>query len=401
MPRYHYRAVNGQGQIVCGLLAAESLAQLDRTLTGTGLELIAWRVPVHWRLPALQGRVNDRELISFCHHLEVMEDAGVPVLQSLEQARDHAGSKALRDALTEICRDVGEGAPLSQAFARQKRHMPRAFAAMLGAAEKSGNMAQAFHDMHAHARWAATLRARTQRALRYPAFLLLLAAGVITFMMATVVPQVMNFVADSGGGLPWHARALLAVAGAVASYWWLMAGTAIAAAIAVKALHAAGGRMALLLDRALLALPGLGRLLRKFQMAGFARHFAVLQGSGINTMQALQDAAGLVGNSALAQDCTAAVTKILRGMPMTDAFAAGGLYNSTALQIIRTGEQSGKQAHCWQHIASLYEQEAQDATERFVGMLEPALTLLIGLIMAWLVLSVLGPVYASLNNLGI
>lgn len=395
MQSFRYRAVTQDGRIVKGQLHAAHEAGLAQTLAAGGLELISSSTPVHLH----RRRAAPQDLIALCHHLSAMLHAGVPFLTCLEDVRGALPHGRLQDTLTGVACDIDGGQPVAAAFARHPDIFGKDFLALLAAGERAGRLAEAFGHLAHHLKWTAATRSKMRKAVRYPAFLLTLAVAVFFFMMSSVVPQVMDFVTANEAELPLSTRALVALADLFAAHWGLFLAVLAGLSGAIPLVRRLSSAAALASDALILHLPFFGALIMKFQMSFFAHHFALMIRNGMDAVHALRAAASSVTNRALAQRLDKVAERLVQGCALAQAFREDRLFPALVVQMIHAGAQSGTLPDSLTQIAEFYDQDARDTTDRLIGAMEPALTLLIGGLLAWIVVAVLGPVYGTLQQM--
>lgn len=406
MPAYSYRAVDFAGRVARGSKAAANEWELAQNLSHAGLELIEARAkkevapkPGTMRLSLrLPRRLEPQALAQFASQTTDLLRAGIAFPEAIHDLARSVQSTALRDALDDIHRAIHHGSTIAVAFARHARLFPPVFTAILAAGEKSGDLTATFAHLTRYAEARATMIGHLRRAVRYPLFLLLVAVGVITFMTTMVIPQIVQFLNSIDSQLPLMTRILIAASDLFANYWWAV-GLAIGGAI--FALHLArlySDDAARSIDGLVLRIPLLGPVLRKLAVARFAHSFCILFHSGSGIMDSLRDAGGTLGNRALIANIDAARKQIEAGRPLSAAL--DGVFPGFAVHMIRVGERSGKLSKALDDIALACDRDVAEATGTLIGAMEPALTLLVGGMLAWIVLAVLGPIYGSIGKIG-
>jgi type IV pilus assembly protein PilC len=404
MPSYRYRAVHSSGRIVHGVVSAVNENDLAQFLGGAHLELIEVRekkeTPDHG-LAWWHGlrRVPPRALALFCSQMADLLKAGMPLLDALGELAALAEAGILADALADIVRALSHGSRIADAFARHPRIFPPVFVAILSAGEASGDIARAFEQLAVYAEGRARMSERIRRVLRYPLFLLAVASGVVTFMMTLVVPQIVAFLNSIDSQLPPATRVLIALSDVFAAVWWMAGLLLIGGAMLAALAHRNSERVARVLDGAMLRLPLVGEVMEKLMLARFAQSLAILVQSGLDLPASLRGAQDTLGNRALEVRLDAARRQIAQGRSLSSSMA--GLFPPFAASILRVGEQSGQLEKSLGDIAAHYDREAAASVERMIGALEPVLTLLIGGLLAWVVLAVLGPIYGSLSKMNV
>lgn len=401
MPAYTYRATNAAGRIQRGSITAANENELAHYLGESGLELIeakARRVETGVsRLRAFREGSSLRQRILLCGQLEDLLRAGLPLPAALRSVAEAMPQTALRDQLAAVMRDIDNGAGVAASFARHPRAFDAVFVAILAAGESGGDLAATFGRLAQHLRWQDKVRELLRRALRYPLFLLCVALGATGFMMTMVVPQVVGLLLSLDSDLPRSTRWLIAASDAFAAAWWTLPLIAGGGGLATRLLRRHSESAALRLDGWLLRVPVFGPLLRQLAVARFAYSFAALLQSHTPMPVALHTAAAVLNNRALRAAALTAKQRLEAGLPLSAATAE--LFPPFVTQSLKVGETSGQLPKTLNEVTRHYDAELQATVERLIGALEPALTLLVGGLLAWVVLAVLGPVYGSLGKL--
>lgn len=400
MPPYAYRAVHASGRVSRGEMSAANENELAHYLSQSGLELIDARETGknNLRLSGTRRKIPPRALAGFCARMHDLLLSGIAFPDALRDAQAATENRALADALAQILRTITNGNGIAASFALYPRLFPPVFVAMIGAGEKSGDMTVIFRFLSRYADSAAETQERLRRALRYPLFLFFVAGGAVSFMMTMVVPQIAQFLASIDGHLPLSTRILLGVSKAFTDYGAVLCGGGLAAALALFVARKTIPALAQAMDGLILRLPVIGNVIAKNALARFARSFSILFRSGCDVPHCLRQAGETVGNRALRADIVAAEERVLAGTSLS--LALDRVVPPFATGLLRTGERSGDLGKSLDDITLAYDREAQAATDHFIGLLEPCLTLAIGGILAWTVMAMLGPLYGSLSILG-
>jgi type IV pilus assembly protein PilC len=401
MPQYAYRAITTNGRHLRGALAAANELDLQQALDTLGLVLIDCRTLTGRRgLLVRRRRLTNRDLIQLCVHLEQLQRAGVPLLEGLADVRDSADGERLRELCAAIYRDVNEGQPLSAAFGRHPKVFGNVFTALIAAGEETGKLADSFQQLVHHLKWSAAMGARVRKATRYPAVVACVVVGVTVFMMVGVVPQVVDFLAANNQELPVWTVALIATSNLVQNWWPLLLGLPVAALGLIKLLVRRSYRFAYRWDALLLALPVLGTVLQKLALARFAQMFAVLFQSGIDILSCLDAGRRVSGNRVLAEALGLVKQQVQSGSPLSAALAASGEFPTRVTRMVKIGEETGRLSETLNQVAEFYDRDVDEAIDTMIALIEPALTAVLGLVMAWIALAVFGPIYDNLDQIG-
>ncbi len=400
MSLYAYRAVHASGRVSRGEMAASNENELVHTLKESGLELIDAREKntASLRFPFLNNKIPPRALAAFCLRLYDLLRSGISFPDAMRDVQASTDNPALADALAQISRAIANGKGIAASFALFPDYFSPVFVAIVSAGEKSGDMTRIFGFLSRYAEASAETGERLRRALRYPLFLLVVAGGAVGFMMTMVVPQIVQFLSGIEGQLPFATRVLVSFSVFVADYGALFLAGVLAVLLTLIGARTAYPTFAAKLDGLLLRLPIVGNVIAKTDIARFSHSFSVLFQSGSPAADCLRQAGATVDNRALRANIGNAERRVLDGASLS--LALESVLPPFAIGILRTGERSGNLSKSLDDIAHAYDREAANAVDSFIGMLEPCLTLLIGGILAWTVLAVLGPLYGSLSALG-
>lgn len=397
---HRYRAADPRGRIAQGELDAVNLVDLEARLLRLELDLIDAK-PVAER-PGLWPRrsgVSRQELIGFCFHLQQLVGAGVPLLEGLIDLRDSLSHRRFREIVANVIEDIEGGLQLSQALAAHPAVFEPVFVNLIRSGEASGELAIVLGNLVDSLKWQDELAAQTKKILLYPAFVGGVIAGVIFFLMIYLVPQLVKFIKSMQQTLPWNTRALIAISDFFVGYWYVLLALPFAIQGAVWLWRRVDPGSQYKLDRLKLQLPALGPLLKKIVMARFANFFALLYGAGISILDAIKILEGVVGNQAIAVALAEAHRQISEGMGVTASFEQSGLFPPLVLRMLKVGESTGALDTALANVSYFYNREVKESIERVQALIEPVMTVVLGLIMGSVMLSVLGPIYDIIGKL--
>ena len=399
MPRYAYKAMNAAGGVVAGRMDAVNPVDLEMRLRHLGLDFIDG-TPAE-RSALFGGGVPRRELIHFCFHLEQLTQAGVPLLDSLADLRDSIVQPRFREVLTDMVESIAGGKTLSQAMAAHPRVFDEVMVALIRSGEDTGKLPEVLANLLASLKWQDELAAHTRKLAMYPAFLAAAMLALAGFMMVFLVPKMVGFTRSMGQKLPLQTELLLAASDFFAAYWSLvlLVPAAIGATLAAAIRQRPQVRQRY--DRAKLRLPLLGDILRKIVLARFAGTFAMMYGSGISVLDAIRATEKVVGNACIAAGLQQAGRLIAEGDNVAAAFQKVDLFPPLVIRMLRIGENTGALDRALVNVGYFYNRDVRESVERVQTLIEPTLTLIIGAVMAWIMLSVLAPIYDIIVGLKI
>lgn len=400
MPQYSYRALNDAGRQVRGKLSANNETDLHQQLTSIGLMLVDSKVLKESVLgTAMAKGISAREKIQFFVHLEQLQAAGVPLLDSLTDVRDSTDTPRLRDLTTTLLNDVSGGTPLSEAFGKHPKIFGDLYSALVAAGEESGKLTEAFQHLTHHVKWEDAIRTRIVKAVRYPAIVLVIITGMLMFMMGVVVPGIVEFLQSNGTALPPLTVALIATSDFVQNFWWVILITPMAVVGSIVVLSKTSDAMRYAISCLMLRLPVVGPLITKLAISRFAHFFAVMFQSGVPILQCLETAQRVVSNRCLEESMKTVRQQVQNGEPLSMAMRNSGQFPSLVCRMVKIGEDSGNLGGVMDNVTSFYDKDVDEAIDAMIGMIEPAMTVISGVMMAWIVAGVMGPIYDSMGNL--
>ena len=396
---FRCRLVTAAGEIVEGNYAAESEARLRHDFETQGLHVLSLKKRTALTgggLPLRRRKVSHHEFLVFNQEFATLLKAGMPLVQSIDLLRRQIANPVFRGVLDDVHEKVRGGVALSDAFADHGDLFPRVYTASLLAGERSGNLDAILRRYVAYEKVIDTVRRRTISALIYPAILIVLAIGLVGIIVLRVVPAFSDFYASFDAELPMSTRMILAVSNFAQQQYLLVTAMVVLASAAFAAWIRRPGQRARF-DHVLLAIPFVGATARKFVTAQMARTLATLLGGGIPLVNSLEVTARSVSNHHMAQELDVVTQRVREGEGLAKSLTARAVVPEVALQMIEVGESTGSLQDMLSSLADFYDEEVETAVGRFVTIIEPALLVLMGLVIAVLVLALYMPLFQLSN----
>jgi general secretion pathway protein F len=323
--------------------------------------------------------------------------AQLPVADALTVMVEQSEKQQIRELMASIRTDVLAGSSLSSALARHPRQFPDIYRALIAAGEESGKLGSVLGSLADYVEERAKLQQKITLAFVYPVIVTLVALAVVIGLLTYVVPQVVQVFSSLNQQLPALTRGLIALSDFLRQYGWLVL-AALAAGVAgwVYALRRIGFRRQV--HRTLLRLPLLARLVRGTNTARFARTFSILMASGVPVLEALRISAQVIGNVPMREAVEQAATRVKEGASLQKAVGASGYFPPMTVQLIASGEASGRLENMLERAAVQQERETETLIAALLGIFEPMLILLMGGVVLIIVLAILLPIF-DLNQL--
>ena len=335
----------------------------------------------------------------FCFQLEQLTSAGVPLLDCLNDLRESSSNLYFQKILGAVSSEVEGGKMLSEALAQHPAVFSEVFVSLIAAGEHTGQLPVVLNNLFNTIRWQDELMSQTKKLLAYPAFVAVVVLLAVVFLMTYLVPQMVSFLRNMGQELPLNTKLLIAVSNAFVDYWWLMFGLPLAIVIGLIAVIKSNPVARYRFDLFKLNLPVTGPILHKIIMARFARYFALMYQTGIPILDAIKICENIVGNRVVADALTRVHAQINAGDSMSESFRNAGLFPQLVVRMIKVGENTGALDKSLLNISYFYDRDVNDSMQKMLKMIEPALTIILGGILAFIMFSVLGPVYDSFSKL--
>jgi type IV pilus assembly protein PilC len=391
---FRCRLATPDGVVTEELRAAESETRLRHDLEQKGLCVLSVRprrgiAGFALALPR-RRRVPAREFLVFNQELATLLKAGMPLVQSLDILRQRLTNPVLKSVLDDVYERVRGGSSLSEAFVAQGDLFPGVYTASLMAGEKSGSLEIVLRRYVGYMKVLGSVRRRTVSALVYPAVLTSLALVVVGIIVLKVIPEFASFYDVFNAQLPVTTRALVRVSTFLRNeIVFIVAALVALAVVAWTLIRRPHERIRF--DRFILRVPAVGATVRKFATSQLARTLATLLGGGIPLVNAVEIAARSIGNQHMAREMEWVGQRVREGEAFASALQARGVFPSVAVKMAEVGESTGALQEMLNSLADFYDEEIETDLGRFVTLVEPALLIIMGLVIASLLLSLYMP----------
>jgi len=399
MLTYSYRARDGEGVLISGSLLVEHREAAMAALRKKGYHPL--RLEAEGRLAhffrdgaGLGHRVSVRDKAIFSYQLATLLRAGVQLNTALKTLSRQRRNKFFASIIAQLQSDVEQSSSLSQAMAKHPRIFPPVYSAIIAAAEESGALVETLTLLDKHLRSQAAVRARVRGALIYPVFLLVVSGVVVGVLTTFVIPKFVQLFVNSDQALPLPTKILITAMDLLRNFGWVFA-LALVGLVSVLAAATRQERIRLWADGLLLQLPLLGPLLQKLQVATFSRTLGSLLAGGVRLVEAIHTTRRATTNRAFAQEVDRIGEAILKGSTLTKALSQQRCFSEIAIDIISVGEDAGMLPEMLREVADMCDQESESVIGSLTGMLGPAMIVLLGLIVGFVVMAILLPIFET------
>ncbi len=382
------------GEVIEEIHVADSEPLLRRELESKGLYILSLNRKGGWFGSGVsfsrRRRIKTREFLVFNQELATLLRAGLPLVQSLDILRQRIEDPGFRATLNDVHDRVRSGAALSEAFEAQGALIPGIYTASLVAGEKSGGLEEVIRRYVTHVKVVANVKRKTVSALVYPVILMMLSLVVVSIIVLRVVPEFEGFYQSFGEELPVITQVIVSMSAFFRAYFVLVV-------LGIGGVIAAGGYWVrqpgqlAVLDRLILRVPGAGRIAGRFATSQLARTLATLLSGGIPLVNALDVASRALGNRFFAEQLKLVGQRVREGESLASSLAARGVFPGVAIKMVEVGESTGALQEMLTSVADFFDEEIDTQLGRFVTIVEPALLVIMGVVIAALLIALYMP----------
>jgi general secretion pathway protein F len=407
MPVYEYTALDSTGKQFKGIIdAASAIAarqklrdtnffpvELKESAAGNKTENLAGKSVV-----SILRRIGPNETSVMTRQLSTLLNAGLPLIPSLSVLVNQTQNPELKQTLAQIRSEVNEGKSLSQSLTAFPKVFPSYFVNMVRAGEASGKMDIVLERLADFSEKQQALKLRIISALTYPVFMVAIGTIVIFFLLAFVVPNITKVFDEMHQDLPVATIVLIFMSKFLQSFWWLLAAALAGGGGALHYFFTKTDKGRYVWDTLKLKLPLFGTVNQKLAVARFSRTLGTLLQSGVPLLTALDIVKNIVNNRIIADAIQTAGEEVREGQSLSAPLARSRLFPPIATEMIAIGEQSGNLEPMLYRIADSYEKEVESSVAMMTSVLEPVMILTLGVVVGFIVISVLLPIF-EMNQL--
>ena len=337
-------------------------------------------------------RVKTRDIVILSRQISTLFEAKVPVLSAFQLLASEAGSRLLKKKLVDITDDIKSGAQISQALAKHPDIFSEFYVSMVRSGEETGRLSEAFTYLANYLERQHAVVSKARNALVYPAFVIASFIGVMVLMMTLVIPKLADIIEETQQAIPWYTKLIIGTSDFLVHYGiFLLLVLAAGGVFLWRYGISAVGKQAL--SELKLQVPYLGLLYRKLYLSRISDNLSTMVESGISMLRALEITAEVVDSEVYKNILKEASLKVKAGMPVSQALAVYPEIPGIIVQMMKVGEESGKFGYVLSTMAKFYEREVENEVDTLVGLIEPAMIIVLGAGVGILLTAVLLPIY--------
>jgi type IV pilus assembly protein PilC len=400
---YQFTAYTLDKRIVQGRIDATSENMAEETLYRAGYQRILSLREVHLGLsleklmPTLFG-VKPQDVIDFSHQLATLIESGISIFTALELLKEQAPRAAFRKIIAGLVEELQGGSSFSQTLSKYPQVFPSMYCQVVKASEQAGNLEVGLRQVAGYMEKRATTTNRVKRALAYPAMVLLMAIGVFALLITVALPPLIGLFNSLGAELPVTTKLLIATADFLINYkLYLLVGVFILITLTLGYLQLPAGKLTM--DRLKLKMPVIGSINIEHNMCHFCQTTSMLLKAGLPLPQIMDIAIQTVGNRIIRQALRDVREKLIQGQGLSQPMAAIELFPRLLVEMVAVGEKTGTIDSTLATLSNYYEERVDQRINTLISMIEPFLTVVIGLVVAFIALSLITPLYSILRSI--
>lgn len=396
--KYKYIAKSKDGQVSKGSLEASSKDKALSMVSSMGMYVLSVEEEkgTGFKLP---GRVNKKQIAILLRQMSTMINASIPIPVVLSVLRDDEKNDAIKGMLSNIHRDVTDGTPLSSAMAAYPKYFSPFILNMVEMGEVNGKLDVAFDRIASVTEKEIKVAGKAKSALIYPIILLVLAVGMTIFLSVKVVPTFAQLFIDFGGELPGITKIMLAVSDFIQNYWYVLIIVTVLLVASVKTMWSKRESRRYM-ERAIRKIPVLKAITVSKIMGKYARVVSSMLDSGVSVIKTLTVTKGSLQQVDYEDAFSNVISEVKTGIPIYQALNNTNLFTPLTVSMTKIGEESGKIGELLNNTAEFYEEETERKIAAAMSLLEPLMTIILGILIAFIVASIILPMFDMYSIIG-
>lgn len=391
---FEWIGVSTRGKRLEGQLTGSSVALVKAQLRKQGItpSKVKRKAKPLFGLASVQ-KITPKDIALVTRQIATMLMAGVPLIQSIEMIGTGSSNKSVSKLMESIADEVKAGQPLSQALRRHPRYFDDLYCDLVASGEQSGALDKIFDRVAIYKEKSEALKSKIKKAMFYPIAVLVIALIVTSILLIFVVPQFQDIFAGFGAELPAFTLFVIGISEFMQEYWWIILIIMFAFGWAFKEAHLKSLKLRDATDRAILKLPVIGMILNKAAVARYARTLSTTFAAGVPLVDALDSAAGASGNAVYRYAILEIKAEVSSGNQMNWAMRNSKIFPDMVIQMVAIGEESGSLDSMLAKVATIYEQEVDDAVDGLSSLLEPMIMAVLGVLVGGLIIAMYLPIF--------
>ncbi|MCK4462840.1 MAG: type II secretion system F family protein [Candidatus Omnitrophica bacterium] len=398
MPKFIYKAKKNPAEIIEGTIVADNKTSAIQKISGMGYYLLSIDEYIKSKnafergIGFFQKKINLNDITNFTRQLSDLLESGLTIVKALDILHNQTQNKRLKGVIFDIRDFCVDGNPLSGALARHPAIFSNLFVSMIRSGETGGALENILRRLSDFNEKQLDIQTKVRSALAYPILMSVIGIITIVVLLTFVIPKMVSMFGDLGQNLPLPTLILIGISDAIKNYWWLILSVIFVVAFIFMRLYGSReGKLAI--DKFKLNMPLFGDLIKKIEIARFTRTLGTLLQNGVPILESLHVVSATVNNAVIKRQINKASTHVRGGANLAHGLSKGPIIPPLVINMIAVGEESGQVEKSLFKIAQSYERETDAAIKTMMSLLEPILILVLGVIVGFIVISMLLPIF--------
>ncbi len=398
MLTYKYKGINRFGKRVSGEMDANNSLDLEQRLKTANIDVLSFKEKKQGVSLFGKKKVSRRDIIIITSQFKQLLKAGVPLMEVLEDLKLSYENETVRAMLSSIYESMEGGQGFAESLKPYEKDFGSVYISLVGVGEQTGQLGPILNNLEGMLKWEADLASKAKQVMIYPSIVAVVVLSVVILMMLFVVPQLLSFITEMGGELGFATIALINTSQFVNDYLVLILLFPFLFVFGFKKVLEKSVKFRLWFDRQIFKVPIIGPVLYNLKIARFSSSLAVMYAAGVSFTRSLDLSAEVTGNKFLESNVHNSIRLIEEGGKIYKSFEEADVLPMMAIRMIKVGEMSGSIDEALNNISEFYDQEAKDKINKIEPAIEPILTVVMALVVGWVMMAVLMPVYDTISQ---
>ncbi len=390
---YNWEGRNKKGKKVSGITPSFSSQELRVTLLEQHITPTKIKAKQDSIFGKRKAKIKSNDIALLTRQISTMIKSGIPIVKTLDIVADGTDNETMKDLVIDIKNEIESGNSFANALKKHPKHFDSLYCSLVSAAEEAGALDDIFDSIALYKEKTEMVKRKIKKAMMYPISILVVAAVVTMILLLKVVPQFEQMFNNFGAKLPAFTQMVLDMSAFVQANWVYMIGSGAGAFFIFKKLKEKSLRFNHSLERLSLKIPVINPLIRKSAIARFTRTLSTTSKSGLKLIDGLDSAAGAAGNVVYTNAVFDVKEEVSNGQTLSFALQSTGLFPSMIVQMTGIGEESGNLDEMLAKVATLYEDEVDQAVDGITSLMEPFIMVFLGVVVGGLVISMYLPIF--------
>lgn len=399
--KFTYKAVTTDGKIIRGIVEAKEVKEAAVYLRNRGflpIKIRSEKEKPFAKYFAFLTRVKSSDIVFFTRQLSSMLNAGLTLMQALNILKDQVQNESMKEVTEGIISEIEEGRSFSGAISKYPDVFSSIYVSLIKAGETSGLLDKILARLAENLEKQERLKSTIKSAMVYPAIIIVGMLGVMLLMMIFVMPQLETLYLSLNLSLPLPTQIVLAISKFITTFWFLVLGLMALIVYLFRRWHKTESGQ-LIIDDLILKLPIFGKIIRNTILTEFTRTLGLLIGAGSLVVESLREISDITGNIHYKNAIIGVSKRVEHGITVGDAMGSYQLFPPIIVQMVKIGEETGKMDESLSRVSEYYEREVDQAVKTLTTAMEPVIMVMLGIGVAFLIISVITPIYKLTSSL--